>query len=77
LLSKNFGQLLVIAFVITSSIAWWVTNNWLQGLAYRTSIGFGVFLIATVLPFLVAWITMSYHAIKAATDDPVNSIRYE
>ncbi|MTI31751.1 ABC transporter permease [Xanthovirga aplysinae] len=77
LLSKDFAKLIFIAFLIASPIAWWVMNDWLEGFAYRTSIGVGVFLVAAGLSFLVAWITMSYHAIKAATDDPVNSIRYE
>ncbi|MTI32855.1 ABC transporter permease [Xanthovirga aplysinae] len=77
LLSKDFVKLVLIAFVIASPIAWWVMNDWLQAFAFRTSLGPGVFAIAGLLSFLVAWITMSYHAIKAATDDPVNSIRYE
>ncbi|MTI31750.1 ABC transporter permease [Xanthovirga aplysinae] len=77
LLSKDFAKLILIAFLIASPIAWYVMNNWLEGFAFRTSIGVGVFLIAAGLSFIVAWITMSYHAIKAATDDPVNSIRYE
>jgi len=77
LLSKDFGKLILIAFVIACPISWWVMNDWLEGFAYRTSIGVGVFVIAAGLSFVVAWLTMSYHAIKAATDDPVNSIRYE
>nr|WP_281347219.1 ABC transporter permease [Xanthovirga aplysinae] len=77
LLSKDFAKLILISFIIASPIAWYVMNDWLQGFTYRISIGIGVFLIAAGLSFFVAWLTMSFHAIKAATDDPVNSIRYE
>jgi len=77
LLSKDFAKLILIAFVIACPISWWVMDDWLEGFAYRTSIGVGVFVIAAGLSFVVAWLTMSYHALKAATDDPVNSIRYE
>jgi len=77
LLSKDFGKLIIIAFIIASPISWWVMNNWLEGFAYRISLGIWVFLVARLMSFLVAWLTMSFHAIKAVTDDPVNSIRYE
>ncbi|MTI31228.1 ABC transporter permease [Xanthovirga aplysinae] len=77
LLSKEFTKLLLMAFVIACPLAWWVMDDWLQGFAYRTSMSMGVFLLAGLISFVVAWITMSYHAIKAATNDPVNAIRYE
>ncbi|MTI32853.1 ABC transporter permease [Xanthovirga aplysinae] len=77
LLSREFAKLLGIAFILACPIAWWVMNNWLEGFAHRTSIGAGVFLVAGLISFLVAWITMSFHAIKAAVDDPVKAIKYE
>ncbi|MTI30010.1 ABC transporter permease [Xanthovirga aplysinae] len=77
LLSKNFGRLLLIAFVLACPLGWWVMNTWLENFQYRTNIGIEVFVLAGLLSFMVAWLTMSYHAYKAATDDPVNAIRYE
>ncbi|MTI33167.1 ABC transporter permease [Xanthovirga aplysinae] len=77
LLSKSFGRLLIIAFVLACPLGWWVMNKWLENFQYRTSIGVEVFILAGILSFFVAWIAMSYHAFKAAKDDPVNSIRYE
>ncbi|MTI29583.1 ABC transporter permease, partial [Xanthovirga aplysinae] len=77
ILSKNFGKLLIIAFLIASPLAWWGMNKWLQNFHFHTSIGLEIFFMAGILSFLVAWVTLSYHAVKAATDDPVNSIRNE
>jgi len=75
--SKDFGRLLLIAFVLASPLAWWVMNNWLQNFQFKTSIGLDVFVLAGLFSFVVAWLTMSFHAIKAATDDPVKALRYE
>ncbi|MTI33163.1 ABC transporter permease [Cytophagales bacterium RKSG123] len=77
LLSKDFARLIIIAFLIACPVSWWIMNDWLKGFEYRTTLGLGVFLLAASLSFIVAWITMSFHAIKAATEDPVNAIRYE
>ncbi|MTI30354.1 ABC transporter permease [Xanthovirga aplysinae] len=77
LLSKEFGKLVGIAFVLASPFAWWTMNEWLQNFKYKTTLGPEVFLGVGFLSFLVAWLTMSFHAIKAATDNPVSSIRYE
>jgi len=50
---------------------------WLQNFAYRTSIEFWTFLVAAGLAFLIALLTISYQAIKAALSNPVESLRYE
>ncbi|MTI30011.1 FtsX-like permease family protein, partial [Xanthovirga aplysinae] len=77
LLSRDFGKLLLIAFLLASPLAWWTMNEWLQNFHFHTSIGIEIFLLAGLVSFIIAWFTMSFHTIKAATDDPVNSIRYE
>ncbi|MTI29378.1 ABC transporter permease, partial [Xanthovirga aplysinae] len=61
LLSKDFGKLLIIAFLVASPLAWWSMSGWLQNFHFHTSIGFEIFLVSGLLSFLVAWITMSYH----------------
>lgn len=77
LLSKDFLKLVAISIVIASPIAWWVMNKWLQDFAYRTNIGWTVFVITTVAAMLIALITISFQAIKAAIANPVKSLRTE
>lgn len=58
-------------------VAYYAMKVWLQNFAYRTSIKFWTFLIAAGLAFLIALLTVSYQAVKAALSDPVESLRYE
>jgi len=77
LFCKDFIKLVAIAMVIASPIAWWFMHKWLQQFVYRIDIGFWVFLLAAALAFAIAIITVSFQAIKAATANPVNSLRSE
>jgi putative ABC transport system permease protein len=77
LLLKDFLKLVAISIVIASPVAWWVMNNWLQDFAYRTNISWTVFVITTVTALLIALITISFQAIKAAIANPVKSLRTE
>jgi len=77
LFSKEFTLLIAIAFVIAAPVAWYLMNKWLQDFQYRISIGFGVFTIAIFVSIFIAWITVGYKAIKAATANPVKSLRTE
>lgn len=77
LLSKDFLKLVVISFVIASPIAWYLMNKWLQDYAFRINIGGSVFIIAGVLSFFIAFLTVSIQAIKAATANPVKSLKAE
>lgn len=77
LLSKDFIKLIIIAIVIASPIAWWAMNKWLQGFAYRIDLSVWIFLIAGVATILIALITVSFQSIKAATSNPVKSLRTE
>jgi len=77
LLSTDFLQLVGLAFVIASPVAWLVTNKWLQDYAYRTNISWWLFAAAGVLTLLIALITVSFQAIKAALANPVKSLRSE
>jgi len=77
LLSKDFLKLVFIAFIIASPIAWFIMNKWLQDFAYRIDISWWIFLIAASLAILITIITISFKAIKAAIDNPVNSLRSE
>lgn len=77
MLSKDFAKLVLIAAVIAFPIAWWSMNQWLQSFAYRTHISWWIFVIAGLTAFLIALITVSLQAIKAAVANPVDSLRSE
>ena len=77
LLSKEFGKLIIIAFVLASPLAWFAVNWWLKNYTYKVEIGIFVYVVAGALAFLIAWLTMGYQSIKAATSNPVRSLRSE
>jgi putative ABC transport system permease protein len=77
LLSKDFLKLVGIAFVVAAPVAWFAMNRWLEGFAYRIEIGPWVFVLAGALALVIALLTVSYQALKAALADPVRALRYE
>ncbi len=77
LLSKEFGKLIIIAFVVAAPVAWFAVDWWLKGYTYKTEIGVSVYLLAGVSAFAIAWLTMGYQSVKAAISNPVNSLRSE
>ncbi|MDH5467241.1 MAG: ABC transporter permease [Candidatus Aminicenantes bacterium] len=77
LLSKQFIRLVLIANIIAWPIAYFAMRQWLQNFAYRIGIGLWVFLLASVLVFVIALATISFQAVKAALSNPVDSLRYE
>ncbi|HYJ38350.1 MAG TPA: ABC transporter permease [Chitinophagaceae bacterium] len=77
LLSKDFLKLVGIAILIASPIAWFAMNKWLQDFAYRTNIGWQVFLLTAAIALCIAILTVSFQAIRAAVSNPVKSLRTE
>src|SRR5258707_969112 len=77
LLSKDFIKLVLIAIVIASPLAWYAMNKWLEGFAYKITISWWMFLIAGIVAVLIALITVSFQAIKAAVVNPAKSLRTE
>jgi putative ABC transport system permease protein len=77
LLSKEFLTLLLVAFVIASPIAWWVMHNWLQDFSYRIGMSWWMFILSGTIAFVIALLTVSFQAVKAAVANPVNSLRTE
>jgi putative ABC transport system permease protein len=77
LLSKDFTRLVAIAFVIAVPVAYFAMNKWLQDFAYRTALSPAIFVLAGVLALMIAWLTVSYQAVKAALANPVEALRYE
>ncbi|HVX26810.1 MAG TPA: FtsX-like permease family protein, partial [Parafilimonas sp.] len=76
-LSRDFISLTCIAIVVAIPTAWWASAKWLQGFSYRTSVTWSVFVIAALATILLAVITVSVQAIKAARANPVKSLRTE
>lgn len=77
LLSKDIGKLVLIAFIIGAPLAWYFMNTWLQGFEYRTTIGWTIFALTAAGSLMIALFTMSYQSLKAATGNPVKSLRSE
>jgi len=77
LLSKDFIKLVAIAFVIASPIAYYAMDSWLQDFTYRASIEWYVFALTGLLAVLIAILTVSFQAVKAAVANPVDSLRDE
>ena len=77
LLSKDFIKLILIATILAWPVAYIGMNKWLQTFAYRINISIGTFLFSAFLALIIAWMTVSYQALKTATTDPVDSLRYE
>jgi putative ABC transport system permease protein len=76
-LSTDFIKLVVTALVIASPLAYMIANKWLQNFPYRITISWWLFSSAGVLVMLIALITVSFQAIKAAIANPVDSLRSE
>ncbi|MBS1502409.1 MAG: ABC transporter permease [Bacteroidetes bacterium] len=77
LLSKDFLKLVLLSILMASPVAWYLMHNWLQGFAFRINIQWWMFAGAGLLAVIVAIVTVSYHAIRAAIANPVDSLRSE
>jgi putative ABC transport system permease protein len=77
LMSKDFLLLVGVANVISWPVSYFIMNKWLQNFAYRISIGPGLFLSSGLIALVTALLTVSYQSVKAATANPVESLRYE
>jgi putative ABC transport system permease protein len=77
LLCWEFVMLILIGIVIAAPVAWYVMTLWLQDFAYRTPIHWWVFVLAGLTTMLIALLTVSYQAVKAAIANPVKSLRSE
>jgi ABC-type antimicrobial peptide transport system permease subunit len=77
LLSVDFLKLIAIAFVIAVPIAWWGSHKWLESFAYRTSVSWWIFLLGGLVMFAMALVILCTRTFKAASANPVNSLRSE
>ncbi len=77
LLSREFTYLVLIACAVGFPIAWYAMDKWLQDFAYATTMGWGIFVASGLAALSIAWLTVSYQAIRAATSNPVEALHYE
>jgi putative ABC transport system permease protein len=77
LLSVDFLKLVAISFIFAAPAAWYFMNKWLQDFAYRIDITWWVFVVAGMLAIIIALLTVSFQAVKAALANPVKSLRTE
>ncbi len=77
LLSKEFTKWVLIANIIAWPVAYYFMNNWLKDFAYRINMNFWIFIISGVLALLIALLTVSIHAVRAARANPIKTLRYE
>ena len=77
LLSKDFTKLILLAFIIGAPAGYFVMRAWLEDFPYRIELGLGVFVFAGLAALLIAWVTVGYQAIKAATANPADAVHAE
>jgi len=77
LISHEFSTAILMANILAWPIAYFAMNKWLQSFAYRIDIGLWIFAVSSLLALFMALLTVSYQSIKAATANPVDSLRYE
>jgi putative ABC transport system permease protein len=76
-LSAEFIQLILVSFIVASVIAYFVMNQWLADFQYSISIGAGIFIIAGSVSVVIALLTISFQALRAALSNPVDALRSE
>jgi putative ABC transport system permease protein len=77
LLNKDFVKWVTLAFIIATPVAWLVMHKWLEGFAYKTILSWWIFVLAGLLAMIVALLTVTWQSWRAATRNPVESLRYE
>ena len=77
LLTRDFFRLILLASLLAVPLSYFFLTSWLEGFAYRISLGWQNYMLATGLTLIVGWIAMSYQSFKAANANPVESLRNE
>ena len=77
LLTRNFTGWVLLANIIAWPVAWYAMNQWLQNFVYRINISFWYFIFAGLMALIIALLTVSWQTYRAATANPVDSLRYE
>ena len=76
-MSREFIKWILLANLIAWPLAWFLMNRWLRNFAFRVDIGWPVFILSGLTTLLIAVATFMYQALKSASSNPVDSLRYE
>jgi putative ABC transport system permease protein len=77
MLNKDFTRWVAIAFIVACPIAWFSMYKWLQSFAYKTVLSWWIFAIAGIIALVIALATVSWQSWRAASENPVDALRYE
>jgi len=77
LFAKEFIYLIVLAFLVAVPVSYYLMHGWLENFAYHVNIEYGIFIVAILISFVIAAITISFQSVKAGLVNPVNSLRSE
>lgn len=77
LLSRSYGKLVLIAFIVATPLSWYAVHLWLQSYSYQANIGIMIYVLASVAAFLIAMLTIGYQCVRAASANPAQSLRSE
>jgi putative ABC transport system permease protein len=77
MLNRDFIKWIAIAFIISTPIAWYAMHKWLENFAYKTTLSWWVFAAAGAIAMVITLLTVSLQSWRAATRNPVESLRYE
>ena len=77
LLSRDFSKLILTAFILAIPIAYYFGKVWLDNFAYRVDIGWNIYVISGIIALILAVVTVSFHTVRAALSNPVDSFRHE
>ncbi|HYG02516.1 MAG TPA: ABC transporter permease [Chryseosolibacter sp.] len=77
MLSLDFIKLIIIAFVIATPIGYYMMDKWLSSFAYKVEPGIFIFILSGIITFSIAWLTIGFESMKAASGNPVKALRSE
>jgi len=77
LLNKDFLKWVVIAFIVSIPVSWYLVNSWLNSFAYRTSLSWWIFAVAGTIAIIISLATVSWQSYLTAKRNPIDSLRYE
>ena len=77
LLNKQYVVLAIVAFAIATPLSWHAMHQWMTNFQYSITISWHIFVLSMVGGLLIALLTVSYHAIKSASINPTETLKYE
>jgi ABC-type antimicrobial peptide transport system permease subunit len=75
--TKNFLKLVTFSFILSAPVAWYLSTQWLDNFAFKIDVGIQPFIIGGLSAVIISIATVSYHTIKVATANPIDSLKYE